>query len=377
LRHHQTERPARLVRYADVEKWFLAFWFSPDGQSFAAGAKEIYLYDTETGKKTLASKRTSLVYACSCSPDGMLFCVGDEESHLVVYYLGPPARKEGEEPPILWEKKLDSSVTDAVFSPDGKWIGTISRLGEAALHDAIDGKQPARTFMRNQGGAAGDVPFRANGCHEHMSTIAFCDSMVAIAGGRDNKSESRQDSMRVGLWSIPDMVELQCVDLGINAVTPVVSVAFRRDGRHLAVGTGSGTIRAYPVEPDPKKWTRQHERDPPQAHVDSPVFWRNDLPAGSPVTQPHAVAALNFSNTPGCEGAVVSESNTELEMCNFCGRCHRPRWLLAAGFETGKFRVIDVETTADVAHFEIPRSAGTVCTFGPSDGVLGIGAWAV
>ena len=377
LRHHQTERPAQLVRYADVEKWFLAFWFSPDGQSFAAGAKEIYLYDTETGKKTLASKRTSLVYACSCSPDGMLFCVGDEESHLVVYYLGPPARKEGEEPPILWEKKLDSSVTDAVFSPDGKWIGTISRLGEAALHDAIDGKQPARTFMRNQGGAAGDVPFRANGCHEHRSTIAFCDSMVAIAGGRDNKSESRQDSMRVGLWSIPDMVELQCVDLGINAVTPVVSVAFRRDGRHLAVGTGSGTIRAYPVEPDPKKWTRQHERDPPQAHVESPVFWRNDLPAGSPVTQPHAVAALNFSNTPGCEGAVVSESNTELEMCNFCGRCHRPRWLLAAGFETGKFRVIDVETTADVAHFEIPRSAGTVCTFGPSDGVLGIGAWAV
>lgn len=378
LPHHRTERPTRLVRHADVEKWFLAFWFSPDGHSFAAGAKEIYLYDTETGTKTLASRRTSLVYACSCSPDGMLFCVGDEEGHLVVYYLGPPARKEGEEPPTLWEKKLDSSVTDAVFSPDGKWIATISRSGEAALHDAIDGKQPARTFVREQGGTVGAVPFRANGCHEHMSTISFCDGIVAIAGGRDNKSESRQDSMRVGLWSIPDMVELQCIDLGVNAVTPVVSVAFRRDGRHIAVGTGSGTIRAYPVEPDPKNWTRQNEGDPPQAHVDSPIFWRNDLPAGAPATQPHAVAALNFSNTPGCEGdAVDQQSNPEIEQCEFCGCRHRPRWLLAAGLETGKFRVIDVETTADVTHFEIPRSAGTVCTFGPGDGILGIGKWAI
>ena len=336
-------------------------------------------YDTETGHRTLASRRTSLVYACACSPDGVLFCVGDEEGHLIVYYLGPPARQEGEEPPVLWQKMLGSSVTDAVFSPDGKWIATVTRAGEAVLHDAIDGKQPARTFARKPpGGAGGEAaPFRALGCHEHMSTIAFCDGIVAIAGGKDNKSESRQDSMRVGMWSIPDMVELQCVELGLNAVTPVSSVAFRRDGRQLAVGTSAGTIRVYPVEPDPKNWTRSNEQEAPQAHVDAPIFWRNDLPVGAPDTQPHAVAALSFSNTPGCARAYIGESlDIEVEECKYCGCRHRPCWLLGAGLETGKFRVIDFETTADVANFEVPRSAGTVCSFGPADDVLGIGAWA-
>ena len=43
--------------------------------------------------------------------------------------------------------------------------------------------------------------------------------------------------------SIPECEELQCIDLGINAITPVSSVAFRPDGKQLAVGTGSGTIR--------------------------------------------------------------------------------------------------------------------------------------
>jgi len=99
-----SERPPRALRSTDIGSWFLAFWFSPDGHTFAAGAKEIYLYDTQIGQQTLACKRTSLVYASSCSPDGVLFCVGDEEGHLVVYYLGPPARKDGESPPKLWEK---------------------------------------------------------------------------------------------------------------------------------------------------------------------------------------------------------------------------------------------------------------------------------
>lgn len=164
----------RALRSTDVGSWFLAFWFSPDGTTFAAGAKEIYLYDTQTGKQTLACKRTSLVYASSCSPDGVLFCVGDEEGHLVVYYLGPPARKEGEAPPKLWEKKLESSVTDAVFSKDGKWIVTITRSGEAAIHDAIDGKQPARTLSRK------GAPFRACGGHEHVSTIVSTCACGAI-----------------------------------------------------------------------------------------------------------------------------------------------------------------------------------------------------
>jgi WD40 repeat protein len=368
------ERGSRAVRFADIEKWFLAFWFSPDGHSFAAGAKEIFLYDMETGTKTLASRRTSLVYACSCSPDGVLFVVGDEEGHLIVYYLGPPVRKEGEEPPKLWEKKLDSSVTDAVFSPDGKWIATVTRTGEAALHDAIDGKQPGRPFVRRAPDAPNGAPFRANGCHEHMSTVSFSDRIIAVAGGRDNKGESRMDSMRVGLWSYPDMVELQCVDLGINAVTPVVSVAIRPDGAQLAVGTGSGTIRSYPLEPDPEDWERPYG-EPPQAHVNSPIFWRNDLPPGAAATEPHAVAALTYSNTPGCATAHIDDPpDPTIPLCSFCQRRHRPRWMLAAGLETGKFKVYDIETTAGVADFEIPRSAGTVCAFGSDDSILGIGA---
>lgn len=360
-----------MVRKADVDKWFLAFWFSPDGHSFAAGAKEIHLHDTETGKKTLVSRRTSLVYACACSPDGVLFCIGDEEGHLIVYYLGPPARTDGEEAPALWKKQFETSVTDAQFSRDGKWIATICRNGEAALHDAIDGKQPARKFTRKQLDSPVAMPFRANSCHDQMSSISFCDHIVAIAGGKDHKSDTNQDSMLIGLWSVPEMVELQCIDLGINAVTPVTSVAFRPDGRQLAVGTESGTIRVYPVEPDPTQWL-SNERGPPAAFTNTPIFWRNDLPPGAPATLPHAVAALSFSNTPGCAFAHANQKD-DVDLCSFCGCPHRSRWLLAAGLETGKFRIIDCQTTADTANFEIPRSAGTVCAFAPHDDVIGIG----
>ena len=42
-----------------------------------------------------------------------------------------------------------------------------------------------------------------------------------------------------------------------------------------------------------------------QAHVNKPIFWRNDPPPGSAENEPHAVSALTFSNTPGCATAHV------------------------------------------------------------------------
>jgi hypothetical protein len=105
--------------------------------------------------------------------------------------------------------------------------------------------------------------------------------------------------------------------------------AFRADGKQLAVGTGSGTIRAYPFLPNPADWKPARNGEPRQAHVSKAIFWRNDLPLGAAETEPHAVAALTFSNTPGCATAHVDDPpDSSIPLCSFCHRRHRSGFFL-------------------------------------------------
>eukprot|EP01045_Picozoa_sp_COSAG04_P010422 COSAG04_NODE_638_length_11693_cov_12.439451_4_plen_511_part_00 len=366
-------------------RWFLAFWFSPDDRHFAAGAKEIYMYDLGNGEKKLAAKRTSMVYACACSPCATLFCVGDEEGHLLVYtLLSDPSvevtfpwikRKEGEPPPVLWETRLDSSVTDAAFSTDGKWIAAITRSGSVRVFNAVDcvegtGGSPPRPRKRPHPLTHGGRPFIANGGHESVSTIAFSENVLAVAGG-SGKDADTGDSFRVGLWRMPDLEELDSIELGINAVTPVASVAFRPDGLQLAVGTQSGTIRVYNIQPD---GSADHDgARETRVHKSPPLFWRH-YDEGS-------VNALCFSNTAGCIHSIIDNAQDENgvyanEKCSCCSKRHKPRWLLAGGLGSGTFQVYDAATTARKASFKLERSGGTVCQFSPDDMQLAVGGGA-
>ena len=345
------------------------------------------MYDLGNGEKKLAAKRTSMVYACACSPCATLFCVGDEEGHLLVYtLLSDPSvevsfpwikRKEGEPPPVLWETRLDSSVTDAAFSTDGKWIATITRSGAVRVFNAVDcvegtGGSPPRPRKRPHPLNHGGRPFIANGGHESVSTIAFSQNVLAVAGGASGKdADTAGDSFRVGLWRMPDLEELDSIELGINAVTPVASVAFRPDGLQLAVGTQSGTIRVYNIQPD---GSADHDgARETRVHKSPPLFWRHN--------DEGSVNALCFSNTAGCIHSVIDNAQDENgvyanEKCSCCSKRHKPRWLLAAGLGSGTFQVYDAATTARKASFKLDRSGGTVCQFSPDDMQLAVGGGA-
>ena len=360
------------LRSVDIDKRFVAFWFAPGGTTFAAGAKEIYFYDMRSAHKKLAAARKSMVYACSCSPDGRLMCIGDEEGYLAVYCIHDATSSCSGGEHMLWEKRLESSVTDAVFSHDGTWIVTITHCGRACVHDVADPSFNGEHILERHG-----MPFHANG-RPNMGGLAVSEKCLAVAGGKDSIDGDQQDSLRVGLWSVPDFVELAAVELvnAVSALNAISSVAFRADGSALAVGTYAGTVRCYPVIPDSMNTTRLlrggQEVLLRKVHDDSRViFWRNRTSKFVPGGQLREVNALAFSNTPGCARAV--EDGEASHYCSHCGRCHRPRWLLAAGFETGDFFVYDSLTTARIASFTLDRSSGTVCEFSPDDSTLAVG----
>ena len=105
-------RIKRAIRAVDLGSWFLAAWVSPDGKYLAAGAKQLFLHDLQTGENRLGAKRPSFIYCSAVSPDGNTFGLGDEEGHLSVYALEPA----GADSPV-WEERIGETVTGLAFSP--------------------------------------------------------------------------------------------------------------------------------------------------------------------------------------------------------------------------------------------------------------------
>ena len=232
-------RIKRAIRAVDLGSWFLAAWVSPDGKYLAAGAKQLFLHDLQTGENRLGAKRPSFIYCSAVSPDGNTFGLGDEEGHLSVYALEPA----GADSPV-WEERVGETVTGLAFSRDSQLLAALTISGEVLMRGARNGERLPPL-----------ASFRGNDSHDfHGSTIAFTWDYLAVVGGGD-------DDRSIGLWSLPGMELVAPLVLQVK----VHSIAFSRDGDQLAVGDDIGVVRIYRIEPQSGQpetaleWYRRHE----------------------------------------------------------------------------------------------------------------------
>lgn len=254
-----TGQPIRSFEGQPDLVWSVAF--SPDGRFVLAGIGDsARLWNASTGELTRTFEgRTSTITSVTFSPDGRYLLTGsfDKTARLWDLTTGQQVRSfEGQTDGVssvafsldsrfvltggsktarLWEattgKPIRSfkgqsrvveagqdALSPAIFSPDGGFVLTGSRLGGAQLWDASTG-QPIRSFEPE--GKWGET---------------------SVAFSPDGRNVLTGDYVATRLWDAATGQQLRAFEGNRYAVT---SVAFSPDGRYVLAGIGDGSAQLW------------------------------------------------------------------------------------------------------------------------------------
>jgi WD40 repeat protein/DNA-binding SARP family transcriptional activator/energy-coupling factor transporter ATP-binding protein EcfA2 len=233
--------------------------FSPDGRSIATGTREgnVIVYDATTGRaQTLVRRHTGPINSVAFDPTGSRIASAGSDG---TFWLSDAAT--GKE---LWrkpERRFDSWVSEAVFSPDGRTVATAAFANDNPLDlwEAETGDH-LRTlpYYEDDANASHAATFSADGRFVAGSSYTFVrvwrladDSYVQIRVGVVNTlafnpdgdvlaSGASDGSLR--LWDPRTGRELVSVSPNLGEVT---GVAFSPDGDRLATSSSDGTVRLW------------------------------------------------------------------------------------------------------------------------------------
>lgn len=227
--------------------------FTIDGQRLVSGSADrtAIVWDL-TERKPIATLKghSAAVRAVACSPDGTTIATASEDASVKLWRTSD------------WTERLSMSGTEGVmfwclaFSPAGRTLAAGAFDGTVKLYDPSDGKE--RKMLRGPTEAITAIAF-APGAHE------------IIAGSIDKslrrwKAELGATSVAAAKTADPEKpAELKPIEavtalnaILLNTAQPVLSLAFNKDGRRLAVGTGKfrspGSVQLWDTQKREKLW---------------------------------------------------------------------------------------------------------------------------
>ncbi len=202
--------------------------FSPDSQTLATGGWDhhIKLWDTHNGVELATLKgHTKGIRAVAFSPDGQTLASASDDSLVKLWDVATSKEKKS------W-KAHELGVYGLAFAPDGKSLATCSGdtqkgvPGEVKLWDL-------ETFKEIR---------KLTGFGREVWTLKYSPDGKYLAAGAGSTQDGKMPTVRV--WEAATGKEVA----SFNLAPYVRCLAFTRDGKTLAAGSGDGNIRLWDVD---------------------------------------------------------------------------------------------------------------------------------
>jgi WD40 repeat protein len=211
--------------------------FSSDGETIATGNREgtIWLWRVADGELLASFERPvegaitdHFMTDITFSPDGSLLASAHFDGSIHVWQIPSGSLLHTLMPPTDFER-----ADSIAFSPDGKLL--------AASGAQEDWNNVARLWQVSDG-----TPAHVLGGHVNVVTsLAFSADGTLFASGGSTRDGT------VKLWQTSDWLMLNSLEHldDQNEVDRITSIDFSPDGRYMAVGTWSGLIWLWQVQP--------------------------------------------------------------------------------------------------------------------------------
>lgn len=233
--------------------------FTPDQKFLISGSADRTAIAWElTDYKPVATMKghAAAVRAVACSPDGATIATASEDATIKLWKTADWSERstiQGTEGIMFW---------CVAFSPAGRSLAAGAFDGTVKLFDPSDGK-PRQTLR---------------GSTEAITAVAFAPGSKEIIAGSIDKSLRRwpaqlvaasdksklasSDSKPVELKASEGATALNAVVMNVDQ--PVSSLAFTRDGKRLAIGTGlyrtAGSLQLWDVASRERLWKGEEFR---------------------------------------------------------------------------------------------------------------------
>ena len=224
--------------------------FTHDGKHLVSGGSDrtAIVWNVETRLKVATLKgHTAAIRDIACSPDGGTVATASEDATIKLWKTDD------------WTERAVAKGADGVmfwclaFSPQGRTLAGGAFDGTVKLFDPSDGRE--RATLR--------------GPTDAVTAVVFAPDAHEIIAGSIDKSFRRWEAQKAGAATgatgesaVPELKPGEAVT-ALNAITlkvgqPVLSLAFDKPGRLLAVGTGAyrvaGELQLWDVIKHDKKW---------------------------------------------------------------------------------------------------------------------------
>jgi uncharacterized protein (TIGR03067 family) len=295
--------------------------FTPDGKKLLTGAGnaggvggEVKLWDLATGKPLSVSEgHEGAVYAVAVSPDGKTLAAGFENG----IELWDAENRERRPLPPMFPGVRINSIT---FAPDSQTIAAAGKPAIVYLWDPLTGKE--KGTLKGHTGEIESIHFHPDG-------------LTLASGGHDGK---------VKLWDLRTHEARST--LQATRDNWVCSVAFRGDGKVLAVGLTNQTVKLFDPATTKEPKDLLHPDDP-GAEVAFPL-------GGEVLVTGHKAGMIRLWEVPppfvpkakppqGVRLAVEPKAKFDAGKRDLlCVALSKDEKTLAAGFEDGSVMVWDV-----------------------------------
>jgi len=252
-----------------------AVTFSPDGKYLATTSSDTArIWDVETGKQLASMEHDSVVYAVTFSHDGKYLATTSWDNTARIWDV-----ETGKQ---MASMEHDDFINAVTFSPDGKYLATAWIFGSsygvkavrsdntAWIWDVETGKQIARMQHDSY---VNDITFSPDG--KYLATVSSdtariwdvetgkqfvrYDSVVNVVtfspDGKYLAAVSLDDTASAWIWDMETGKQMARVqhDSVVNAVT------FSHDGKHLATTSSDNTARIWDVETGKQLASMEHD----------------------------------------------------------------------------------------------------------------------
>ncbi|MEP0888549.1 WD40 repeat domain-containing protein [Leptolyngbya sp. FACHB-16] len=204
--------------------------FTPDGQTLASGSGDntIRFWDVNTGDQKYLLTTGQAVNKIAFSPDGATLAVTGADR------MGSLWEWQEEEEPILTSRVYARSIQTLAFSPDGQLLAFSPDMQSPAGPVPEGNREDYNTIHLLDAEDFSEVGEPLRGHSDYITGLTFSPSGHLIA------SASLDGTVR--LW---DIEQQRLVRTFQGNTSAVLSVAFRPDGRALAIGRRDGSVSIF------------------------------------------------------------------------------------------------------------------------------------